>query len=72
MEWIDGKRYGVSDIARFFGCPGDLIDAAVSTGSITYANMTQRNLQFLIMHLGPAVYRRERASVEAAAVSRGT
>lgn len=61
MEWIDGKRYGVSDIARFFGCPGDLIDAAVSTGSITYANVTQRNLQFLIMHLGPAVYRRERS-----------
>lgn len=60
MEWIEGKRYGVSDIARFFGVPGDLIDAAVSTGSITYANVTQRNLQFLIMQLGPAVYRRER------------
>lgn len=60
MEWIEGKRYGVADIARFFGCPGDLIDASVSTGSITYANVTQRNLQFLIMQLGPAVYRRER------------
>lgn len=60
-NWIEAKRYGIGDIARFFDCPGDLIDAAVSTGSITYANITQRNLQFLIMHLGPAVTRRENA-----------
>jgi HK97 family phage portal protein len=59
MGWIDGKRYGVSDIARFFGVPGDLIEAAVSTGSITYANIAQRNLQFLIMNLQPAIVRRE-------------
>lgn len=60
-EWLEAQKYGIGDIARFFGAPGDLIDAAVSTGSITYANITQRNLQFLIMHLGPAIYRRERA-----------
>lgn len=60
-EWLEAQRFGIGDIARFFGCPGDLIDAAVSSGSITYANITQRNLQFLIMHLGPAVYRRERS-----------
>lgn len=60
-EWLDAQKYGIGDIARFFGAPGDLIDAAVSTGSITYANITQRNLQFLIMHLGPAIYRRERS-----------
>lgn len=60
-DWIEGKQYGVSDIARFFDCPGDLIDAVVGGGSITYANITQRNLQFLIMHLGPAVVRRENA-----------
>lgn len=60
-DWIEAKRFGVGDIARFFDCPGDLIDAAVSTGSITYASVTQRNLQFLIMHLGPAVVRRENA-----------
>lgn len=58
--WIEAKRYGVNDIARFFGCPGDLIDAAVSTGTITYANITQRNLQLLIMNIGPAIIRRER------------
>lgn len=60
-SWIEGKRYGINDIARFFGCPGDLIDAAVSTGHITYASITQRNLQLLIMNIGPAVYRREKA-----------
>lgn len=58
-DWIEAKKYSVGDIARFFDCPGDLIDAAVSTGHVTYASVTQRNLQFLIMHLGPAVFRRE-------------
>lgn len=59
--WIEAKQFGISDIARFFDVPGDLIDAAVSSGNITYASITQRNLQFLVMHLGPAVVRRENA-----------
>lgn len=59
-DWIEAKRYGIGDIARFFDCPGDLIDAAAG-GSMTYANITQRNLQLLVMHLGPAVIRREDA-----------
>lgn len=59
--WIEAKQFGIADVARFFDCPGDLIDAAVSSGSITYASITQRNLQFLIMHLGPAIIRRENA-----------
>ncbi|MGC9538510.1 phage portal protein [Streptomyces sp. UG1] len=60
-DWIAAKNFGIGDIARFFDCPSDLIDAAVSGSSITYANMTQRNLQFLVMSLGPAVKRREDA-----------
>ena len=60
-NWLEAKQYGIADIARFFDCPGDLIDAAVTSGNITYANITQRNLQFLIMHLGPAIVRRESA-----------
>jgi HK97 family phage portal protein len=59
--WLDAKRYGIADVARFFDCPGDLIDAEVSTGHITYASITQRNLQFLIMNLQPAITRREDA-----------
>ena len=59
MEWLAARSATSTDIARFLGCPGDLIDAAVKGESITYANITQRNLQFLIYHLGPAVVRRE-------------
>ncbi|XUL91004.1 phage portal protein [Streptomyces galilaeus] len=60
-DWIAAKQFGIGDIARFFDCPSDLIDASVSGSSVTYANMTQRNLQFLVMSLGPAVARRENA-----------
>lgn len=60
-QFIEAQQYSNADIARFFGCPGDLIDAAVSGSSVTYANISQRNLQFLIMNLGPAVGRREDA-----------
>jgi HK97 family phage portal protein len=60
-DWINGKQFGIGDIARFFDCPGDLIDAIVTGGNITYANIIQRNLQFLIMHLQSPLTRRERA-----------
>lgn len=60
-DWLEAKNFGIADIARFFDVPGDLIDAAVTSGNVTYANVTQRNLQFLIMHLGPAIVRRETA-----------
>ncbi|UJV46677.1 phage portal protein [Streptomyces sp. AMCC400023] len=60
-DWIAAKQASIGDIARYFDCPSDLIDAAVSGSSVTYANMTQRNLQFLVMSLGPAVKRREDA-----------
>ncbi|MEV6614257.1 phage portal protein [Streptomyces sp. NPDC051051] len=60
-SFLEARQYGASDIARFFGVPGDLVDVAVSGSSITYANIGQRNLQFLIMNLGPAVGRREDA-----------
>lgn len=59
--WLEAKQYSIGDIARFFDCPGDLVDAVVQSGNITYASITQRNLQLLIMHLGPAVIRRETA-----------
>lgn len=60
MEWLEGRRYGLTDVARFFNVPSDLLDAAVSGSSVTYANITQRNLQFLITALAPAVIRREK------------
>lgn len=60
-QWINTQQYGIPDIARFFGVPADLMDAAISGSSVTYANIFQRNLQFLIYNLGPAVGRREDA-----------
>ena len=58
---IESLKWGIGDAARFYGVPGDMIDAESASGSITYANITQRNLQFLITNLGPAIARREAA-----------
>jgi HK97 family phage portal protein len=61
-SWLEAKGASNAEIARFFNCPADLIDAAVQIGgNITYQNITQRNLQFLVMNLGPTVARRESA-----------
>lgn len=60
-DWLEAMRFSNADIARFFGVPADMIDAAVSSKTITYASITERNLQFLIMNLGPAIIRRETA-----------
>lgn len=60
-QWLESKNASLVDIARFFGCPADMIDAAVSGQAITYANMGQRNTQLLITKIGPAVGRREDA-----------
>ncbi len=60
-SFLETMRATDIDVCRFFGVPGDLIDAQVPGGSITYANITQRNLQLLITNLGPAIVRREKA-----------
>lgn len=61
VMFMDAMKYGVGDACRFFGVPGDLIDAETGGSSVTYANVTQRNLQLLTMNLGPVYVRRERA-----------
>jgi HK97 family phage portal protein len=61
-DWLNAQQASVLDIARWFDAPGDLIEASVQTSRmITYANITQRHLQFLVTSLGPAVTRREDA-----------
>jgi HK97 family phage portal protein len=60
-DWLEAKRYGAVDISRFFNVPAELIDANVSGQSVTYANLSDRNLQLLVFHLGPALARRENA-----------
>jgi HK97 family phage portal protein len=61
MEWLDGRRHTVEDVARFLSTPLDLVEAAIAGSSVTYQNAMQRNLQFLIIHLQPAMTRRELA-----------
>jgi HK97 family phage portal protein len=61
MEFIEGRKFAGADICRFFDTPADLVDVQASSGgSITYANITERNLQFLIYHMGPTTIRREK------------
>jgi len=60
-QFLEQIRATDVELARFMDVPADLLDAAVSGQSITYANITQRNLQFLVMSLGPAIQRRETA-----------
>jgi HK97 family phage portal protein len=66
-DWIEAKKFSIADICRFFGCPAEIIDAAPTgeTRAITYSNISQKNLELLILHLGPAIRRRE------AKISRG-
>ena len=59
--FIESMDAGVTDICRFLGVPGDMIDAPTRGSSVTYANVTQRNMQLLILNLGPALARREDA-----------
>jgi HK97 family phage portal protein len=59
--FIQQMDYSDQAMCRFYGVPANLVDVAVTGQNITYANVTQANLQFLIMKLGPAVQRRETA-----------
>lgn len=60
-QFLELMEATVVDVCRYLGVPGDMIDAPTKGSSITYANITQRNLQFLITKLGPAIQRRESA-----------
>lgn len=59
--FIEQMQYTDAALVRFFGVPGDMVDVQTSTGSVTYANITQRNMQLLVMNLGGTVKRREDA-----------
>jgi HK97 family phage portal protein len=70
-EWLDGRRFSLEDVARFFGVPTDLIDATAGVGSnIKYANITQQHLKLLVLKLAPIVIRREMALTQLTAQPR--
>jgi HK97 family phage portal protein len=58
-QFIEQMQYSDLALCRFFGAPADLVDVVAGGSSITYANITQRNLQLLVMHLGPSIKRRD-------------
>ena len=58
-QFLEQQRATAQDLCRFLGVPGDLVDVAADTASINYANITQRNVQLMVIHLGPAIKRRE-------------
>lgn len=60
--WLSSMNASDADVARFFDVPADIIGAGAGPGSsITYANITQRFLQLLTVHLGPTLRRRKDA-----------
>lgn len=61
-SFIEQMQYTDVELARFFGVPADLLDvASMNASAVTYASISQRNLQLLVMNLGGAVKRREDA-----------
>lgn len=60
-QFLQSQKATNQETCRYFGVPGDMVDVAPDGSSVTYANITQRNLQFLIMKLNPVLVRRENA-----------
>lgn len=59
-QFLNTLDASAADIARFFGVPADIIDVGKAGSDITYANITQRFLELLVLHIQPALVRRER------------
>lgn len=61
-QFLDQMTYGITDVARWFDVPATAIDGSPNgTASLSYANVSQDNLQLLVRHLGPAIARREQS-----------
>lgn len=60
-NFISAMEFSDLQMCRYFGVPGDMVDVTTKGSSITYANITQRNLQLLVINIGPAIIRREKA-----------
>lgn len=58
--FLEERQASAVDVARYLDVPASWLEAAVSGSSITYANVTQDNLQALIKNVGPGLRRRER------------
>lgn len=52
-QWLEAQSWGVLDVARLLGVPGDYVLAAVEGSSLTYANLEMIDAQFLRTTLFP-------------------
>lgn len=57
-QWLEAQAFGVLDVARMFGLPGDYLLAAVEGSSLTYANLEMIDAQFLRTTLFPLYLRK--------------
>ncbi len=62
-QWLESQAFGVLDIARMFGLPGDYLLAAVEGSSLTYSNLTMIKTQFLETTLFPVYLRKLEAAI---------
>jgi len=60
-QFLETLQDGVNQVARIFNVPTELIGGGASGSSLTYANRSDRALDFLTYRLNPAVVRRETA-----------
>lgn len=59
-QFLEAMGATNSDVCRFLGVPVDMVDVErTEKSTITYANVSQRNLQLLVINLNPAIIRRE-------------
>jgi HK97 family phage portal protein len=57
-QFLDTQRFSVQQVCRYFGVPPEMIGAD-SGSPKTYANLEQRNLDFLTYGVGPKIVRLE-------------
>lgn len=57
-QWLEAQAFGVLDVARMFGLPGDYLLAAVEGSSLTYANLEMIDAQYLRTTLFPVYLRK--------------
>ena len=52
--FLEERAHDAVDLCRFFNTPANMIDVATTgTARITYANITQANLDFMVTRMGP-------------------
>lgn len=60
--FLDAMNYSDVKLCQFFDTPANMIDVAVAGGAqINYANITQKNLDFMVTRMGPGLKRTDDA-----------